>query len=74
VIEGHLDTVFPEGTDVTVKQKGDTLFAPGIGDDTRGLNVLLTLLKAMNTANIKTEADVFLSVQQVRKDWVTCVV
>jgi tripeptide aminopeptidase len=58
VIEGHLDTVFPEGTDVTVKQKGDTLFAPGIGDDTRGLNVVLTLLKAMNTAGVKTEADV----------------
>ncbi|MES2328307.1 MAG: M20/M25/M40 family metallo-hydrolase [Bacteroidota bacterium] len=58
VIEGHLDTVFPEGTDVTVKQKGDTLFAPGIGDDTRGLNVLLTLLKAINTAKIKTDADV----------------
>jgi tripeptide aminopeptidase len=58
VIEGHLDTVFPEGTDVTVKQKGDTLFAPGIGDDTRGLNVVLTLLKAMNAAGVKTEADV----------------
>lgn len=58
VIEGHLDTVFPEGTDVTVKHKGDTLFAPGIGDDTRGLNVVLTLLKAMNTAGVKTEADV----------------
>ncbi len=35
-INGHLDTVFPEGTDVEVKFKGDTLFAPGIGDDTRG--------------------------------------
>jgi len=34
VIEGHLDTVFPEGTDVTVKHRGDTLYAPGIGDDT----------------------------------------
>ena len=34
---GHLDTVFPEGTDVSVRQVGDTLFAPGVGDDTRGL-------------------------------------
>src|SRR4028119_1365371 len=25
VLEAHLDTVFPEGTDVTVKQKGETL-------------------------------------------------
>ncbi|OYU55679.1 MAG: peptidase M20 [Chitinophagaceae bacterium BSSC1] len=58
VIEGHLDTVFPEGTDVTVKQRGDTLFAPGIGDDTRALTVVLTLLKSMNQAKIKTEADI----------------
>jgi tripeptide aminopeptidase len=54
----HLDTVFPEGTDVTVKIKGDTLFAPGIGDDTRGLVVVLTILRAMNEAKIATDADV----------------
>lgn len=58
VIEGHLDTVFPEGTDVSVKQRGDTLFAPGIGDDTRALTVVLTLLKSMNQAMIKTDADI----------------
>jgi tripeptide aminopeptidase len=58
VIEGHLDTVFPEGTDVTVKQRGDTLFAPGIGDDTRGLTVVLTLLRAMNQTKMQTDADI----------------
>jgi len=58
VLDAHLDTVFPEGTDVTVKQKGDTLFAPGISDDTRGLIVMLTVLKAMEKANIETTADV----------------
>jgi tripeptide aminopeptidase len=59
VLEGHLDTVFPEGTDVTVKHKGDTLLAPGIGDDTRGLAVLLAVMKSMKTANIKTDADIY---------------
>jgi len=58
VLEGHLDTVFPEGTDVTVKYKGDTLVAPGISDDTRALAVLLTVVKAMKQADIHTEADV----------------
>lgn len=57
-IEGHLDTVFPEGTDVTVVTKGDTLAAPGIGDDTRALAVVITLLKAMNHAEIKTKDDI----------------
>ena len=55
---GHLDTVFPEGTDVTVRQVGDTLFAPGIGDDTRGLVVVLTALRAMEEAGVETEDDV----------------
>ncbi|NNF27995.1 MAG: M20/M25/M40 family metallo-hydrolase [Gemmatimonadetes bacterium] len=54
---GHLDTVFPEGTDVTVQQRGDTLFAPGIGDDTRGLMVVLTVLRALEEAGVETEAD-----------------
>lgn len=29
VLSGHLDTVFPEGTNVTVRMRGDTLFARG---------------------------------------------
>src|SRR5262249_17023480 len=41
LIEGHLDTVFPEGTDVTIKRAGATLHAPGIEDDDRGLAVVL---------------------------------
>jgi tripeptide aminopeptidase len=58
VFEAHLDTVFPIETDVTVKMKGDTMYAPGIGDDTRGLSMVLTVLKAMNRASIQTAADV----------------
>ncbi|GAB3781139.1 M20/M25/M40 family metallo-hydrolase [Spirosoma horti] len=58
VVESHLDTVFPEGTDVKVKYRGDTLYAPGIGDDTRGLTAILAVLKGMEKAAIETEADV----------------
>lgn len=57
-LDAHLDTVFPEGTDVKVTIKGDTLLAPGIGDDTRGLAMVLAVLRAMNDAQIKTEADI----------------
>jgi acetylornithine deacetylase/succinyl-diaminopimelate desuccinylase-like protein len=57
-IGGHLDTVFPEGTDVTVRMRGDTLYAPGVGDDTRGLVVVLTILRAMEEANVETSDDV----------------
>lgn len=57
-LDAHLDTVFPDGTDVTVRVRGDTLFAPGIGDDTRGLVVVLTVLRALQGATIRTDADV----------------
>lgn len=59
-LDAHLDTVFPEGTDVTVKRSGDTLRAPGIGDDTRGLVTVLTTLRAMEKAGIETEADLLI--------------
>jgi tripeptide aminopeptidase len=57
-VSAHLDTVFPEGTDVTVRERGDTLFAPGIADDSRGLAAVLAILRAMNASDIRTEADV----------------
>ena len=57
-LDAHLDTVFPEGTDVTVHISGDTLRAPGISDDTRGLAMVLTVLKAINQHEISTEDDI----------------
>ena len=59
VISAHLDTVFPEDTDVTVEVRNDTLYAPGITDDARGLTTVLTVLKAMNELNIETEDDIW---------------
>lgn len=57
VIGGHLDTVFPEGTDVSENRRNDTIYMPGIGDNGRGLTVVLTLLKTLNEAEILTEDD-----------------
>jgi tripeptide aminopeptidase len=54
VFSAHLDTVFPEGTPVTVKREGTVLRGPGIGDDCRGLAVLLAVARAMVKANIQT--------------------
>lgn len=54
----HLDTVFPEGTDVTVRFEGERMIAPGIGDNTRGLVTLLAVLRAMEHAELETEGDV----------------
>ena len=54
VFSAHLDTVFPEGTDVKVKRDGAVLRGPGIGDDCRGLAVVLAVIRAMNQAKVQT--------------------
>ncbi len=58
VVSAHLDTVFPAGTDVTVRNAKGILFAPGIADDGCGLAALIALGRAMAAANIETEGSV----------------
>jgi len=59
VIAGHLDTVFPEGTDVNVKRDGTKLRAPGIGDDDRGLAVVLAVARAFEKTGLQTNGTVY---------------
>lgn len=54
VVAAHLDTVFPEGTDVHVKRDGKMLRAPGIGDDGRGLAAMLSIIRALDEGGVKT--------------------
>lgn len=57
-LAAHLDTVFPAGTDVTVREKDGLLYAPGIADDGRGLAEVLSVLRAMQVSGIKTVGDI----------------
>ena len=54
VIAAHLDTVFPEGTPVKVTRRGSILSGPGIGDNCRGLAVLVAIARVMNQAGVRT--------------------
>lgn len=58
VIAAHLDTVFPAGTDVKVTRTGSRLAGPGIGDDCRGLAVVLAVARAMAMEQVPTQGDV----------------
>jgi len=58
VLAAHLDTVFPEGTDVKVRREGTKLYAPGVGDDTRSLAVVLAYVRALDAAKIRTKSDI----------------
>ncbi|HEU4723641.1 MAG TPA: M20/M25/M40 family metallo-hydrolase [Gemmatimonadaceae bacterium] len=59
MLAGHLDTVFPEGTDVTVKREGARFRGPGISDDCRGLAVVLTVARAFQRAGVATNRTLY---------------
>jgi len=58
VLSAHLDTVFPEGTDVTVRETNSRFEGRGLSDDARGLAVLIEVLRAMQDNGIRTSGDV----------------
>jgi acetylornithine deacetylase/succinyl-diaminopimelate desuccinylase-like protein len=58
-IVAHLDTVFDAKTDVKVKKKGDVLYGPGLTDDSAALASMLSWLRAMDQAKIKTPGDLY---------------
>jgi tripeptide aminopeptidase len=58
VISAHQDTVFAEGTDVTVTEKDGRILAPGIGDDARGLAALISLMQSLQSNAITTVGDI----------------
>ena len=65
VFAAHMDTVFPDGTDLTVKRDGDILRGPGVGDDTANLIAILELFRALERGGLKTKGDlIFLASAQ----------
>ncbi len=52
MLSGHLDSVFPEGTNVTVKREGTKFSAPGIYDDCRGLAAVLSTARQVITNKV----------------------
>ena len=58
LIAAHLDTVFPEAVDTTVEFRNGRFYAPGIGDDARGLTALLSVIEILNESGIETVGDI----------------
>jgi tripeptide aminopeptidase len=58
LIAAHLDTVFPEGVDTSIELRGGRYYAPGIGDDTRGLAAMLSIIETLNDSGIQTHGDI----------------
>ncbi len=58
VLAAHLDTVFPEGTNVKTSREGGMLKGPGIADDARGLAVVLGVIRALDAAKVQTDGTI----------------
>lgn len=58
VFSAHLDTVFPEGTNVRTSREGHIIKGPGIADDCRGLAVLIGVIDALNAAQMQTPGSI----------------
>src|SRR5690625_3177462 len=57
-VSAHMDNVFSLDTDTTVKKKDGILYAPGIGDDARGMAEVLSIIRAFEHANIEHTGDI----------------
>ncbi len=58
VVCAHLDTVFPRSTPLVVRRSGSRLHGPGIGDNGRGLAVMLALARVLDGRTLRTRAPV----------------
>jgi acetylornithine deacetylase/succinyl-diaminopimelate desuccinylase-like protein len=58
VVAAHLDTVFPDITPTRVTRNGSTLRGPGIGDNCRGLAVLVAVVRSLQQAKVQTRGSV----------------
>ncbi len=54
LLVAHLDTVFPAGTNVTVKRNASRLEAPGISDNGAGLAALIAVSRALSEGRVRT--------------------
>lgn len=58
VIMAHIDVVFPNDTPKKVRRVGDTLYAPGVGDNTASVGNMLATLRTMNATRFTSTGDI----------------
>jgi acetylornithine deacetylase/succinyl-diaminopimelate desuccinylase-like protein len=60
LVSAHLDTVFPNGTNLRLTRESDRIFGAGIGDNAMGVAGLFGLLWSLSTNGIRLKSDLFL--------------
>jgi len=52
VLSAHIDTVFPAGTPLNLRQQGNRLYGPGVSDNGAGVAALLAVAAALRASKI----------------------
>jgi acetylornithine deacetylase/succinyl-diaminopimelate desuccinylase-like protein len=51
-LSAHIDTVFPTGTPLNIRQQGNRLYGPGVSDNGAGATALLAVAAALRAAKV----------------------
>ena len=57
-LSAHIDTVFPAGTPLNIRQQGTRLFGPGVSDNGAGVAALLAVAAALRAADLSLAAPI----------------
>jgi tripeptide aminopeptidase len=52
-LSAHLDTVFPAGTPLNIRQEGSRLYGPGVSDNGAGVTAMLAIASVLQAAGIR---------------------
>jgi tripeptide aminopeptidase len=52
-LSAHIDTVFPAGTPLNVRQQGSRLFGPGVSDNGAGVTAMLGIVSLLRSVRIR---------------------
>ena len=52
-LSAHLDTVFPAGTPLNIRQQGSRLYGPGVSDNAAGVTAMLGIIAALRAVGIR---------------------
>lgn len=61
MLAGHIDTVFPRSTEIVVTRVGDTLAAPGVGDNSVSVACVALLKSALDQLGIVPDVDIVIT-------------
>ncbi|MEW5940630.1 MAG: M20/M25/M40 family metallo-hydrolase, partial [Chloroflexota bacterium] len=59
-LTAHMDTVFPAGTDLTIRREPARIYGPGIGDNSMGVAALFGLVWSLRERGLQPPGDVWL--------------